>query len=180
MLWHHDILLHDMYEGSWLISYSWDWLDIINSAEYWIIYGLWNTGRIIYVTWYDEVWNSIGTWVHFRWLNSPITADNFTWSMNVWGTVQTVNWKEMSNVSDWACGNEKVDFMRIINSWSKWECIVSWDEITYIPYENTTWADTCSIKVEDDEWDISEIMTKADQKLYEDKRRKGAFVIRDI
>jgi len=37
----------------------------------------------------------------------------------------------------------------------------------------------CAEFILDRDVDISEIMTKADQKLYEDKRRKGAFVIRD-
>ena len=138
---------------SWLIRYIWDWLDETNNIEYGLFNDSWNTGRVVYVTWYDGAWNNESTWVNFWWLNSPITWNDFTWNENVWNIWRSANWRNKSNVSDWACGSWTVNVVWFINSGSKWECTVDWDIVTYTPYDGQTWSDVCVLKVRDDEWD---------------------------
>ncbi len=151
------IEMTDEWCWSWLISYIWDWLEWTNNIEYWIISYSWNVGRTVYVTWYDEVWNSVSTWVYFRWLNSPISWNNFTWNSYVWNISRSVNWREMSAVSDWACGSGTIEIGMSSNLGSKWECVIQWDIVTYTPYEWQTWSDICIIDVQDDEWDTGAI-----------------------
>lgn len=142
---------------SWLISYIWDWLNWTNNSEYGLFNDLWNTGRIVYVTWYDGVWNNESTWVSFWWLNSPITWNDFTWNENVWNAWKSVNWREYSEISDWACWSGTINDVRITNTGSKWECMVEWDTVTYTPYMWQTGSDVCVLKVRDDEWDTGSI-----------------------
>lgn len=151
------ISMTDEWCGSWALTYIWNWLESTANSEYGIFSNLWTT-TTIYVTWYDGAWNTASTWVIFKWLNSPITRNNFIWSNNVWNTWKTVNWRILSNVSDWACGSWTIDFMRVSHQWNKWECVVNWDEITYIPNEGETGIDDCIIKVQDDEWSTGEII----------------------
>ena len=147
----------DEWCGSGTIAYIWDWLAGTNNFEYGIFNESWNINRIIYVTWTDEVWNTVTTWVQFMWLNSPISVNDFTWNYNVWNTWRSVNWREMSQVSDWACGSGTIIDVRVVNSGSKWECMVEWDIVTYTPHVWQTGSDVCILRVRDDEWDTGSI-----------------------
>ena len=151
------VVMVDEWCGSGLLSYSWDWLELSSNTEYWIPNNLWNTGRVVYVTWYDEVWNYTSTWVMFQWINSPITAHGFTWSEDVWNSEKTINWKDLSQASDWVCGSGTVYFYDIVVNWDKGTCTWEWDSITYTPILDQTWSDRCIIRLIDDESDYKDI-----------------------
>ena len=147
----------DEWCGSGIITYIWDWLNWTNNSEYGLFNESWNNSRIVYVTGTDGVWNTVTTWVKFEWLNSPITWVDFTWDSNVWNSWRSANWREMSQVSDWACGSWTIVDVRVVYSGSKWECMVEWDTVTYTPYMWQTGSDVCVLKVRDDEWDTGSI-----------------------
>jgi len=120
------------------------------------------------VTWYsvrlvvsDWIWNTVETWVQFTWNNTPIFANDFTWSENVWNTPKTWDWRVLSEVSDWECGNweEYVIFSGFVSTWTKWVCTRNEDEITYTPSSNMIWDDYCEFELVDDEW--SSVIVKA-------------------
>ena len=107
----------------------------------------------------DNAWNeSLSTWVVFVWTDSPISGNNFTWHTGVWRTARTVNWREMSEVSDWDCGSGTITFNWFVDTWTKWICTRVWDEITYTPNPNKNWDDSCTIQVKDDEWWTKDIV----------------------
>jgi hypothetical protein len=140
--------------GSGVDTYQYKWNGWVLTSNNFYVTGL-NTSwmRTIYVTWYDEVMNTVKTWVRFVWRNSVIEANNFTWSENVWNTPQTVNWKVKSQASDGECGSGTVSSSGIVQDWLHGTCEVNWNNITYTPnfqspYE---WSDMCKIMLKDDE-----------------------------
>ena len=133
--------------GKDLLKYKWNW-----DTDFWFDtqYLLWSGKvweKIVNVQVKDMVWNITWSNVTFKWTNTQITANDFTWSTNVWNSEKTTNWRINSNAMDWLCGSgaENVIWSGFISIWGKWECIRNWDNITYTPKPNQTWEDTLSI-----------------------------------
>ena len=152
------IELWDDWCGQWEYTYSWAWwLPISNN---------WYSEResspvvtLFYVTWYDKVLNSVSTWIKFQRLNSPIQANDFTWSVSVWNSIKQVNWKIWSNASDGVCGSGTLEDPWVQSQWEHGTCVVDWDTVSYEPNtdEQYQWDDSCVIRLMDDEWSTFDI-----------------------
>ena len=128
---------------SWMI-YKWNgvsgWL---SKSVYW--------SKAQNLTWIFSVTNGAGitvrTWYTFEWLNSPVTA--VTWFVVDFASVNSVNWKNYSQATDWACGSGT---LTAIVTWAtKWICSISWDNLIYTPNEWMTWSDSCILTISDDD-----------------------------
>ena len=143
---------NDEWCGSSPLMYSWSGFDFtertiqLYSGRAWIM--------IVNVEVQDTVWNITWSSVTFIWTNSWITARDFTWNENVWNSKKKINWRTESKATDWLCGSGENNVMwsGFVNTWIKWECTRSGDEITYTPNPNMTWEDSCEIELVDDEW----------------------------
>ena len=150
--------ISDEWCGQWTYTYNWnsEWYMESNSFQRYLTES-WT--QIISLKVRDNALNeSTSTWVVFAWTDSPISGNNFTWHTSVWRTTRTVNWKTESNVTDWACGSGMIK-LRFLNDWKKWTCTTwEWDTIIYTPNEWEVGNDSCTIRVEDDEWSTGEII----------------------
>jgi cysteine-rich repeat protein len=93
-------------------------------------------------------WSSTAT---YTFTNTPPTANNFSYSSNVWSTAKTTNRKTESNATEGSCWNTDLIFNAIISQGTKWSCSVVWDNISYTPNQNQTWSDSCTIQIRDNE-----------------------------
>ena len=80
-------------------------------------------------------------------LDSLVTATWFTVDLT---NGNTVNWKQLSQASDGACGSDPLT--ATVSGWTKWNCTVSSGNLVYIPSYDSTWSDSCILTISDDEW----------------------------
>jgi hypothetical protein len=109
----------------------------------------WTQNRTAYVR--DallNIWNQSAT---YTFTDSMPTANDFTGHANVGDSIQTGNWKILSNAIDGACGSGDISLDGIVYQWQKWICNVVGDEISYTPNINQFGNDSCAIKIKDNE-----------------------------
>ena len=113
------------------------------------------------VTFTDSLWNQSNYTGVFSFENVAITGHDFTVE-NVWRW-KTVNWKDSDywNVSAWECEDWEItatwDVDHITWNNQKWYCSIVWTGITYHPFQNQTWEDSCTFMVTD--WDSDMVIT---------------------
>ena len=79
------------------------------------------------------------------------SGNNFTWHSNVQSSAKTVNWKTLSNASEWNCGNGSLT-ASVYSQWSQWSCSINGVNITYTPNPTRPgWTDQCTIRIKDNE-----------------------------
>ena len=141
---------------------SWIWLADLPYSFDWINRSTWNTRELYFawstwisVLWYvrDWLWNKNEVQASYVFNNSIPTATWFTISVLRW---VDVNWKDLSDASDWACGGGVLSAS--VTWWNIWHCLLSGDILSYTPNDiSVTWVDNCELTIYDDEWSFVEI-----------------------
>ena len=137
--------------GIWLtdLPYSFDWINRSIEDEIQIY--------SIVVTWVaisgyaiDWLWNQSQSGVVIYIQDSKPSATWFTVSALNW---IDVDWKELSNATDWACGSGT---MYATVTWgSIGNCTISGNILSYRPNDDyITWNDNCELTIYDDEWNF--------------------------
>ena len=113
-------------------------------------------------TWYDVslvvsdgAWNSTWTNVRFEWIDSPVSATGFTRDLQNW---TMINWIQLSNAKDWACG---YDGLTATWTCTNWSLKIDGSTLTYTRGSQFTWSDSCTLIIKDnDGWTWVQVVAK--------------------
>jgi surface protein len=103
-------------------------------------------------TWYvrDALTNISTRTATYTFTDVAPTANNFTGHTSVWANARTVNWKNLSNATEWNCGSGSLSAIVSTNG-TKWTCSVAGDDLSYTPNVGQFGTDSCVIWIYDNE-----------------------------
>ena len=135
------------------IKFNWGERDILNTFD--ILPQKWSQIQTISGYVMDKAWNISMETATYTFLDTWITAQDFSVD-NVWSGT-TTNWLTSSQATEWDCGNKYISAI-IKTQWNSGNCILSGKNIIYTPDENIIWSDTCTITLQDLEWNGTDVV----------------------
>lgn len=136
---------------------TWIWLDDLPYSFDNIIRSLENEKQIysdratwVFVSWYvrDWLWNQSVSGVILNFEDSKPSATWFTVYALNW---IEVDWKELSNATDWACWSWTL--FATVTWWNIWQCTISGNILSYKPNDDyVSGSDSCELTIYDVEW----------------------------